>query len=112
MGQNQSQQGANPSGTIDSEELLKGNEVSKYIIGKNVTVGKKKKPASVNQMKTNYHKPTPMKEDDIFKLYTEMIENDFANNQHQYQNTIKNKQSVLAAVKEKFKTIETNQGPT
>ena len=58
-----------------------------------------KKKQSGKGPKTNYHKPTPMKEDDIFKLYTEMIENDFANNQHQYQNTIKNKQSVLAAVK-------------
>ena len=43
---------------------------------------KKRNKTHVNPSKTNYHKPTPMKEDDIFKLYTEMIENDFANNQH------------------------------
>ena len=79
MGQSQSNT-TNQAGTSDQEELLKGNEVSKFIIGKTVTMGKKRKPTPISQVKTNYHKPTPMKEDDIFKLYTEMIENDFANN--------------------------------
>ena len=29
---------------------------------------------------TTYHKPTPMKVEDIFNLYTEAIEQDFAKN--------------------------------
>ena len=53
---------------------------------------------SLLEKRTTYHKPTPMKVEDIFNLYTEAIEQDFAKNQHQYENLIKNKKSAMAVV--------------
>jgi hypothetical protein len=53
-----------------------------------------------------YHMPIPIKSDDIFDMYTKIIEEDFAKNQTKYHETIKNERSVFAQVNTDFVELE------
>jgi hypothetical protein len=72
-------------------------------------VSRKSLKSHANQPK--YHNPTPITSQEIFNMYTKIIEEDFRFNQELYSNTIKNKFSVFATAKTDFVELEKkNQG--
>ena len=56
--------------------------------------------------RSKMHHPTPMTTEEIFDLYTKMIEEDFAFNQNQYMKKTNNEQSGFANVTGRFVEIE------